>query len=132
MNRKLSREKAMEILFTMELNKETVDDAINNYLEDYDSTSKGLDLIYIRRVLSGINENQLQIEKQINEKLKNWTLDRIAKINLVILKIATYEILFEEDIPKAVSINEAVELTKKYSDLKSVSFVNGVLDKINK
>lgn len=132
MNRKLSREKAMEILFTMELNKESVDDAINNYLEDYDSTSKGLDLTYIRRVLNGIEENTLEIEKRINEKLKNWTLDRIAKINLVILKLAVYEILFEEDIPKAVSINEAVELTKKYSDLKSVSFVNGVLDKISK
>ena len=62
----------------------------------------------------------------------NWKLDRVSKVNLTILRLAVGEMLFVDDVPGSVAINEAVELTKKYSDEKSTSFVNGVLDKVLK
>ena len=73
-----------------------------------------------------------KLDSLIESQLVKWKLNRISKVNLSILRISTYEILFAEDVPGKVSINEAIELCKKYSDNKSVSFINGVLDKVYK
>ena len=71
------------------------------------------------------------IDKKIAENLKGWTLERLSKIDLAILRLACYEIIFLEDIPKNVSINEGIELAKKYSDDESRKFINGLLDSIS-
>ena len=65
----------------------------------------------------------------IKNSLINWTIERVSKVNLIIVRLAIAEMLYIDDVPEVVAINEAIELTKKYSDDKSVSFVNGALDK---
>lgn len=132
MNRKKSREKAMEILFGMYLSKDSKEDAIETYKENYEDSLDGVDFDYIDKTIEGVLKNENEIEKSIEKNLKNWKLDRISKVNLTILKIAVYEMKFAEDVPEKVAINEALDLAKKYSDEKSIPFINGVLDNIFK
>lgn len=130
MNRKLSREKTMELLFSMTLSKECVEDVVETFMDNYESNLKEIDLTYLKQTLAGVENNKEAIDEVISANLHNWKIDRISKINLTILRLAAYELLYNDEVPKSVAINEALELTRKYSDEKSVSFVNGVLDKI--
>jgi transcription antitermination protein NusB len=132
MNRKKSREVAMKILFQMSINKEEVETAIEGFVENMEENMNDVDLQYVRKTLTGVNENVKQIDKCIEKYLINWKMSRLSRINLAILRICTYEVLFEEDIPDKVSVNEAIELSKKYSEENSFTFINGVLDKIIK
>lgn len=130
MNRKLSREKTMELLFGMTLSKDTVEEAIENFVDNYEGDIKEIDLTYVKQTLIGIENNKEAIDEAIKANLHNWKIDRISKVNLSILRLAAYELLYNEEVPKGVAINEALEITRRYSDEKSVSFINGVLDKI--
>jgi len=130
MNRKLSREKTMELLFGMTLSKDTIEEAIENFVENYEGNIKEIDLTYVKQALIGIENNKEAIDKVIEENLHNWKLDRISKVNLSILRLSTYELLYDKEIPTNVAINEALEITRRYSDEKSVGFINGVLDKV--
>ncbi|WP_252226005.1 transcription antitermination factor NusB [Clostridium sp. ZBS2] len=132
MNRKLSREKAMELLFGMTLNTDNYEETLENFIDNYESDIKELDITYIKRILIGVENNKHNIDEAISKNLCNWKIDRISKVNLCILRLAVYELLHDEEIPNRVAINEALEITKKYSDEKSVSFINGVLDNILK
>lgn len=129
MNRKRSREIAMELLFGMTLSKNTLEETIETFMEDYEMKLNTIDLDYIKEILLKVEENKVVIDKKIEESLTNWKLDRVSKVNLSILRLAIGEMLYIEDVPEKVAINEAIELTKKYSDEKSVAFINGVLDK---
>ena len=129
MNRKRSREIAMELLFGMTLSKNTLEETIETFLEDYEMKLNTIDLDYIKEILLKVEENKTEIDKKIEEALTNWKLERISKVNLSILRLAIGEMLYIEDVPEKVAINEAIEMTKKYSEDKSVSFINGVLDK---
>lgn len=130
MNRKLSREKTMELLFGMTLSKDTIEEAIENFIDNYEENIKEIDFTYVKQALIGIENNKEAIDKVIEENLHNWKLDRISKVNLSILRLSTYELLYDKEIPTNVAINEALEITRRYSDEKSVGFINGVLDKI--
>lgn len=132
MNRKKSREKAMELLFSITLSKDSVEEAMEVFVDNYEEDIKELDLDYIKALLEGVEANKNEIDLIIERNLQNWKLDRISKINLTILRLGVYEIVFDENIPKKVALNEAIELGKVYSDEKSVSFINGVLDKVLK
>ena len=79
-----------------------------------------------------ILEKLPEIDKEISERATGWTIDRMGKVDLAIIRLAVFEILFDDDIPVGVSINEAVELAKKYGREESGSFVNGVLAKFAK
>lgn len=129
MNRKKSREIAMELLFGMTLSKNSLEETISTFKEDFEMKLSTIDLEYIEEILSKVEENKETIDKKIEEALTNWKFERISKVNLSILRLAIAEILYQEDVPGSVAINEAVEITKKYSDEKSVSFINAVLDK---
>ena len=129
MNRKRSREIDMELLFGMTLSKNTLEETIETFIEDYEMNLKTIDLEYIKGILAKVEENITVIDQKIEEALTNWKIDRVSKVNISILRLAIAEMLYVEDVPEKVAINEAIELTKKYSDEKSVSFVNGVLDK---
>ncbi|WP_291652454.1 transcription antitermination factor NusB [Clostridium sp.] len=129
MNRKRSREIAMELLFGMTLSKNTLEETIETFIEDYEMNLKTIDLEYIKEILAKVEENITIIDQKIEESLTNWKIDRVSKVNISILRLAIAEMIYVEDVPEKVAINEAIELTKKYSDEKSVSFVNGVLDK---
>ena len=130
MNRRKSREIAMKLLFEMSINKESYEDIIESFKENTDVDLNDLDLSYITKVLSGINENGKEIDKNIEKHLIKWKLDRLSKMNLAILRISTYEILFEEEIPNIVSVNEGIELAKKYGEDSSPAFINGILAKM--
>ncbi|MGG7077664.1 transcription antitermination factor NusB [Clostridium sardiniense] len=132
MSRKLSREKAMELIFSTMLTKESYNEAMETFVENYEGNIKEVDLEYIKEVLKGVEENKDSIDDLIKENLQKWKIERISKVNLAILRLAVYEMNYVNDVPEKVAINEALEITKKYSDEKSVSFVNGVLDKIYK
>lgn len=130
MNRKLSREKTMELLFGMTLSKDTVEEVVETFVENYEGNIKEIDLTYVKRALIGVENNKEAIDEAISSNLQNWKINRISKVNLTILRLAAYEILFDENVPRNVAINEALEISRRYSDEKSVSFINGVLDKI--
>ncbi|WP_123053574.1 transcription antitermination factor NusB [Clostridium sp. JN-1] len=153
MNRRKSRELAMKLLFQMTINKEDFKEVIENLKEnleidndkpdiisDLKSNKEDLenidltdvDMSYVTRVLKGIQEKREEIDDKINKCLINWKINRISKVDLAILRICTYEFLYETDIPENVSINEAIELAKKYSGNKSAAFVNGILGKMIK
>lgn len=132
MSRKKSREKAMEILFGMTLSKDAPTEAIDIFKENNEDVIKDLDLEYINNVINGVHNNLNDIDEAIKSVLEKWKLERISKVNLAILRIAVYEMKYVSDVPAKVAINEAIEIAKVYSDEKSVSFINGVLDKILK
>lgn len=128
MNRKKSREIAMELLFGMTLSKNSLEETIEHFIEDYEIKLGTLDIEYIKNILAVVEENKAILDEKITVALVNWKLARISKVNLTILRLAVAEMLYVEDVPGKVAINEALELTKTYSDEKSVSFVNAVLD----
>jgi N utilization substance protein B len=132
MNRRKSRETAMKLLFEMSINKEDYSEILEGFKEHTDIELADLDMDYIERVLKGVQDNTKEIDNKIEKYLVNWKLNRLSKIDLAILRISTYEILFETDIPDKVSLNEGIELAKKYSEDKSFQFINGVLDRMIK
>lgn len=121
MNRIRSREVAMELLYQMEIQKEYSMDKLFSHYEEV------LDEDYIRSILNLWLEHRDEIESKITDHLKGWKLDRLAKIDLAILRLGITEMLYDQSIPQKVSINEAVNLAKKYVDDKSGKFINGVL-----
>lgn len=87
---------------------------------------------YIEDVVNGVLKNLDKIDKLIEERAIGWKLNRISKVDLAILRLGIYEILFRDDIPYTVTINEAVEMAKKYSTEESGAFINGIFSKIPK
>lgn len=132
MSRKKSREKAMEMLFGITINKETSEEVIETFKENNKEELQDIDLIYIRNILKGIEEKKEELDELISSLLQKWKIERISKVNLTILRLAIYEIKYVDDVPGKVAVNEALELAKIYSDEKSISFINGVLDKVLK
>ncbi|HLQ97980.1 MAG TPA: transcription antitermination factor NusB [Candidatus Dormibacteraeota bacterium] len=124
MKRQEAREKAFQILFQIDMNEVNPKDAIDNMLETQPGDS------FLNDIVEGVMENKEKLDTTITEHLENWKLNRIASVEKTVLRIATFEFLFLEDIPVNVSINEAVELANKYGEEKSGKFVNGVLSKI--
>lgn len=147
MSRRDSREAAVKIVFQnmftdirlsascgMDGNNSSNTDCdvmINTY---FDSASEEMlsesDRIYIHNILEGIIQKVSEIDSYIIKYSKDWTIDRMSKIDLAIMRVAIYEILYRDDIPVSVSINEAVELAKKYSHEDAGSFINGILGSV--
>ena len=125
MGRKQAREGTMQLLFQMEINEDYSEEVLDIYLQNFDFDN--LETKYILDAITSIKENLEVIDSHIDSHLEGWDLDRLAKVDLSALRIAIYEILYREDIPVEVSINEAVETVKKYSTEDSFKFVNGVL-----
>ena len=132
MNRTLMRENAFKLIYSLEIQKvEDIQEQIELYFESNNIKDEEAKR-YIEDAITGIEKHQEEILKDIEMNLKDeWKLSRISKMDLAILKLAIYEIKFS-DVPYKVSINEAVELAKKYGEDKSKNFVNGVLASIVK
>ena len=129
MSRKTARESAFKTIFEIPFHSdETPSDVINfgSKYEDFKLNNQQ-DTDYYISVTTTCFENLACIDKYISDSLKGWTIERISKIDLSILRLAFCEILYVDDIPYQVTINEAIELAKKYSDDDSASFINGVL-----
>ncbi len=129
MSRKKARDNAFKCIYQFEF---TDKPDIDNILEDCYMENDNIEdeKEYIEKVVRGVYSNLEQIDKDILSKLKNWTITRIAKIDLAILRLAIYEIMFINEIPVKVTANEAVELAKTYGNTGSKSFVNGVIAKV--
>lgn len=129
MSRKKARDNAFKCIYELEFIKDkSLDDILSNCYEENNNSEE--EKQYIQMILNGVKENIEKIDSIILSKLKNWSLDRIAKIDLAILRLAIYEILYVDSIPDKVSANEAVELAKTYGNNDSKSFVNGVIAKV--
>lgn len=132
MNRRKSRETAMKLLFEKSINKDTLENLIENFKDNADSEEevKEIDMEYVNSILNGVELHIQEVDSKIKQYLVNWKLDRISKVDLAILRICTYEMMYEDEIPDRVSVNEGIELAKKYSGDKSAAFINGVLANI--
>ena len=132
MNRSAMRENAFKLIYSLEIQKtEKAEEQIELFFESNNINEEETQK-YVTDVILGIKNNEQQILKDIEQNLKEeWKLSRISKMDLSILKLAIYEIKYN-DIPYKVAINEAVELSKKYGEDKSKNFVNGILASIVK
>ena len=130
MSRKDARDNAFKCVYEYEFNKEkSIEDILKFCYEENEVNVSEKE--YIDEVVRGVAKNLEKIDENILKHLKNWSMSRIAKIDLAILRVAIYEISYMSDvIPYKVSINEAVELAKKYGNPDSKSFVNGLLAKV--
>ena len=129
MNRSAMRELAFKAMYGMEVQKEHTNEELDLFLEDNEINESDA-IEYIKSVFNGIETNKEEILKMISDNLKrDWTIERISKVNLAILEIAIFEIKYNE-LPFKIVINEAVEIAKKYGDEAAPLFVNGVLASI--
>lgn len=125
MGRKNAREGTMKLLFQMDNTGDYSDESLNIFLENFSYDESETE--YILNTVRDLIEKKEIIDKHIDEQLKGWSINRLASVDLAVLRIAIYEIIYRDDIPIEVSINEAIETTKKYSSEDSYKFVNGVL-----
>jgi len=125
MGRKRAREGTMQLLFQMESTKDFSDEILELFLNNFDFNNA--EEKYINEAISSIKKHIEIIDEHIDSNLEDWSIYRLAKIDLAVLRIAIYEILYREDIPTEVSINEAIEIVKKFSSDDSSKFINGVL-----
>lgn len=128
MSRKTAREAAFKTIFEIPFHTEAeLSEIIDFNLLNMDDIENKNDAEYFQSIVVKCWDNIRKIDDEISNHLKTWSIDRISKINLSILRLAMTEILFDDDIPYQVSINEAVELAKKFGDDDSPAFVNGIL-----
>ena len=130
MKRSKAREICFHILYETQFQPgEDLEKLTTNYLEQFaeEETATEKDIAFMLGEIRGTMEHIEEIDEKIEKNLVGWKLSRLSKVDLSILRLAVYEILYADDIPENVSINEAVELGKKYSDQTSGSFINGVL-----
>ena len=130
MGRRASREAAMKLLYQLEIQKSDRSEQIETALHDENLTDS--DRKYIRGIIDGVSERVALLDRVIEKYAMGWKINRLSKVDLSILRIGIYEILYREDIPFSVSVNEAVELAKKYSNEDAGAFVNGLLAKVTK
>ena len=129
MSRRELREQIFKMLFRIEFHEGMeMEEQMQLFLEEEEEISKE-DSEYIRNKYENIVEHLEEIDASVNEKAKGWKTCRMAKVELSLIRLAVYEIQYDEDIPAGVAINEAVELAKKYGADSSPAFINGVLAK---
>lgn len=129
MSRRELREQIFKLLFRVEFNSpEDMQEQEKLFFED-EEAAQDKDADYIADKYGKIESRLAEIDALINEKAEGWDTTRMSKVDLTILRLAVYEILFDETVPTGVAINEAVELAKKFGQDASSGFVNGVLAK---
>lgn len=129
MNRKDARENAFILLFEKYFNNElSIEEILNTALAVRDFCTDE----FCELLANGVTDSLDTIDNTFVKFLNGWSIDRISKVSLIVLRIAVYEMLFIKEIPHAVSVNEAVEICKKYATEDDASFVNGVLSSVIK
>ncbi len=147
-NRRIGREYALKMLFALQLDNgqaeptqslstfwnsfRFADDALGEPLEDISVPLTTASRLYAEAIVDGVVEFRSVIDKQLADSAKNWSLSRMTVVDLSILRIGSYELLYRPDVPVPVVIDEAVEVAKRYGTKESPAFINGILDKIAK
>jgi N utilization substance protein B len=126
--RRRSREFALQVLYQLEITKQGALQAMVQLRENF-SPEEGEDE-FAKRIVLGVMEHRQEIDRLIKERSENWRLDRMTIIDRNILRIAIFELLYCSEIPPKVTLNEAIDLGKRYGSEESGSFINGILDRI--
>ena len=126
--RREGRELALQALYSLDLNPMETRESLRLLREN--SRVPAAVRVFAEELVVGVMANREQLDKRIEEQSKNWALSRMGRIDLNILRIATFELFHREDIPKIVTINEAIEVAKKFGTEESPAFINGILDEI--
>lgn len=128
MNRREAREQAFVLIFERSINHDTTEQII-------DAAVLSSDLMvsdFAEKIALGVEENEETLDAQIEQNIRGWKMNRLSKVALSLLRMAIYEMEYEKDIPVSVSINEVVDLAKKYGGVDDAPFINGVLGSIAK
>jgi N utilization substance protein B len=128
--RSKAREVALHLLYQIDLAKEEYHQSFQKYIENNPQKQEVVDFSF--SLLEGVMNNAAHIDSVIKKYVRNWEIDRMAVVDRNILRIACFELLFLEEVPPKVAINEAIELAKRFGDIDSPRFINGILDKIYK
>jgi N utilization substance protein B len=126
--RRRGRELALQVLYQAEMKGDVSTAALEFALSQITGSTKAKE--FGRRLAFGVVSHREDINRIIESSSENWRLDRMAKVDLIILQVATYELLFCPDIPMNVSIDEALEVGKRYGTEDSPPFINGILDQV--
>ena len=131
-SRYISRETLMKMLFQMEIQKDFSKDAMDAFLER--TEAQNLDIDYIKSGFEAYSSNRAEIDEMIKKYSKGWSINRISKVDLCVLRLCLTEMVFfkEGKVPQSAAISEAVRIAKIYSGPQSGKFVNGILGKISK
>ncbi len=144
-SRREIREKALQTLFQLLANPAlTKEEAMHHALallnedeekvdkdEQEEGNTKQTVPPYLSELVSGVQAHEQELDALISKHLRNWSIQRLAKTDLLILRIAVYELVYQPDIPANIVMNEAIEITKEYSDEESRKFVNGILSSVH-
>jgi N utilization substance protein B len=128
--RRKSREFALQVLYQLDITKQDAMKSVAQ-LKEHFSPNEERDP-FVERIVLGVIEHKQEIDRLIERYSENWRLDRINLVDRSVLRMATFELLYCEDIPPKVTLNEAIDLGKRYGSEDSGSFINGVLDRIQK
>lgn len=129
--RTLAREYALQVLYQIDITHDGSNAALENFWQAHIDEEIAQELKdFTSQLVKGVADNLEAIDKKISHYAANWKLERMAAVDRNVLRMSCFELLFREDIPPKVSINEAVDLAKKYSGLEAGKFVNAILDKI--
>ena len=126
--RRKSREYALQVLFQLNITKQEAIKALSQFQEHFSSDGEADE--FLKRLVLGVLEHRQELDRLIEQYSENWRLDRINIIERNILRMALFELLYCEEIPPKVSINEAIDLGKRYGSGDSGGFINGILDRI--
>lgn len=130
-SRRRSRQRALQILFLWDARRQPVDEAINSYYDSIYWEERPERDPFVRSLVEGTIEHLAEVDQQIASHAEHWRMERMPAVDRNILRMAVYE-MTQGDTPAAVTIDEALELARKFSGEESVQFVNGVLDAINR
>ncbi|MGI6731261.1 MAG: transcription antitermination factor NusB [Anaerovoracaceae bacterium] len=130
MRRTEARELYMQLLFQMDMQKEYSKELKDKFVKEYMKDSDQLS--YFNKLFDLTVQNLEEVDRLIESSSDNWKINRIAKVDLAVLRLSTIEILYLKDIPVSASINEAVDLAKKFSGEESGKFINGILGRVAK
>ncbi len=130
MSRRLARETALQVLFQRDLAKESLitTEIVGLWAAEFEVPEASM--AFAQELVDGTIAHQDQIDQTIASLAQDWTLSRMANVDRNVMRLATYEILFCPDIPGRVSLNEAIELAKRFGGEESAKFVNGILDRV--
>jgi N utilization substance protein B len=127
-NRRKGRELALQGLYQIEITGDASLAAVDLFLNHFEGNAEAKE--FARRLVSGVVSQRAEIDRIVQRCTDHWKLMRLAKVDLVILRMATYELVFCPDIPLNVSLDEAIEIGKRFSTDDSATFINGVLDQV--
>jgi transcription antitermination protein NusB len=126
--RRKGRELALQALYQIEITSDPSVAAVDLFLQHFEGNAAAKE--FARRLVSGVVSQSVEIDRLIAQCTENWKLARLAKVDLVVLRMATYELVFCPDIPSRVSLDEAIEIGKRFGSAESANFINGVLDHV--